>query len=174
MSSNQLIIGKLMQLKYRLGKTVNHSTYSEFIGSSRYCNASRQLIIGVHPKWLLALISMALFVTQAALRADGIIAVLKSPNQVIRNDAKTGVFKGSISVNNAIAVGCDGETIAVLLSNGTVNRYNASTGVFCGSISVGQKATSVQVSGGVIAVTVDRQVKRYKAGTGVFIGSTSI
>ena len=175
---------------------MNPLQHPEFIGSSRSCNASRQPIIpdpaiphaealrpqrktlfgilGDRLKLLIALISLALFVPQTELRADGIIAVLKSPNQVIRNDANTGVFKGSISVNNAIAVGCDGETIAVLLSNGTVNRYNASTGAFNGSISVGQKATSVQVSGGVIAVTIDRQVKRYKAGTGVFMGSTSI
>lgn len=153
---------------------MNTSKHMKLIDGSQHRQTTGQPRIGVHPNWLFLLVALALFVPQAALRADGIIAVLKSPSQVYRNDAKTGVFKGSISVSNAIAVGCDGETIAVLLSNGTVNRYNASTGVFCGSISVGQKATSVQVSGGVIAVTVDRQVRRYKADTGVFIGSTSI
>ena len=123
---------------------------------------------------LLGISAIVICLSPSVLQADGIVAVLKSPSQVIRNDAQTGSFKGSISVSEAIAVGCDGEVIAVLLANGTVNRYNALTGSFQGSISVGPKATSIQVSGGVIVVTADRQAKRYNAKTGSFMGSSSL
>ena len=126
------------------------------------------------PRRLLGNIAIALCLSPSLLRADGIVAVLKSPSQVNRNDAQTGLFKGSISVSDAIAVGCDGAVIAVLLANGTVSRYNAVTGSFQGSISVGSKASSVQVSGGVIVVTADRQVKRYNAKTGSFMGASSL
>ena len=108
------------------------------------------------------------------LHADGVIAVLKNSSSVERRDAKTGSFKGSISVSNAISVGCDGETIAVLLANGTVNRYSAASGSFQGSISVSGKPTAVQVSGGVIAVTAGRSLNRYNAKSGSFMGSSSL
>lgn len=123
---------------------------------------------------LLRICAIALCLWPSTLLADGIVAVLKSPTQVNRNDAQTGSFKGSISVRDAISVGCDGEVIAVLLKNGTVNRYNALTGAFQGSISVGSKATSVQVSGGVIVVTAAGQAIRYNAKIGTFMGSSSL
>ena len=106
--------------------------------------------------------------------ADGIIAVLKSPSSVECRDAKSGSFKGSISVNNAIDVACDGETIAVLLANSSVYRYNADNRSFQGSISVSGKPKGVQVSGGVIAVTTDRNILRYNARNGAFMGSSSL
>lgn len=65
---------------------------------------------------------LALLFSTMSLQADSIIAVLKNYSTIERRDAKTGAFKGSISVQNAIDVGCDGETIAVLLTNGTVCR----------------------------------------------------
>ena len=77
-------------------------------------------------------------------------------------------------MQNAIDVGCDGETIAVLLTNGTVCRYNAQTGAYQGSIAIGGTCKSVQVSGGVIAVTTQRSVNRYNAKTGAYMGSSSL
>jgi len=123
---------------------------------------------------LLGISAIVICLSPSVLQADGIVAVLKSPSQVNRNDAQTGSFQGSISVRDAIAVGCDGQIIAVLLANGTVNRYNALSGSFQGSISVGSKANSIQVSGGVIVVTADRMAKRYNSKTGSFMGSTSL
>jgi hypothetical protein len=107
------------------------------------------------------------------LHADGIIAVLKNSSTIERRDAANGSYKGSISVNNALDVGCDGETIAVLLGNGTVQRYNAQNGSFQGSISISGKPSAVQVSGGVIVVTTERSVNRYNARTGSYMGSSS-
>lgn len=120
------------------------------------------------------LLVAVLILSAMPLHADGIIAVLKSSSSVERRDAKTGSFKGSISVSNAIDVGCDGDTIAVLLSNGTVNRYNAASGSFQGAISVSGKPSAVQVSGGVIAVTAGRSLNRYNAKTGSYMGSSSL
>jgi hypothetical protein len=40
------------------------------------------------------------------LHADGIIAVLKNSSTIERRDAANGSYKGSISVNNALDVGC--------------------------------------------------------------------
>ena len=107
------------------------------------------------------------------LHADGIIAVLKNSSTVERRDAANGSYKGSISVNSALDVGCDGETIAVLLGNGTVQRYNAQNGSFQGSIAISGKPSAVQVSGGVIVVTTERSVNRYNARTGSYMGSSS-
>lgn len=123
---------------------------------------------------LRCLLLIFLLLTPMSLHADNIIATLKNSSSVERRDAKTGAFKGSISVSNAIDVGCDGETIAVLLGNGSVNRYDAQSGAFRGSISVSGKPDSVQVSGGVIAVTTGRSVNRYNAQTGAFMGSSSL
>jgi len=103
-----------------------------------------------------------------------VLASLKGPSSVIRTNAKTGSFLGSISVNSAIAVGCDGTTIAVLSSSGSVNRYDAQTGSFQGTITVGGKAVGVQVTGGVIVVQMERSLNRYNAKTGSFLGSTSL
>ena len=116
----------------------------------------------------------ALLLTALPVHADGIIAVLKSSSIVERRDATSGAFKGSISVNNALDVGCDGETIAVLLANGSVYRYRADNGSFQGSIAISGKPSGVQVSGGVIAVTTANSVNRYKASTGSFMGSSSL
>ena len=110
----------------------------------------------------------------SSAQADGVTAVLKSPSLINRLNATTGAFMGSISVSNAVDVGCDGQTIAALLANGTVNRYDASNGSFQGSISVGGNAQSVQVSGGVIIVRTASDIKRYKASNGAFMGSSSI
>jgi hypothetical protein len=115
----------------------------------------------------------ALLLIPMPLQAENIIAVLKSPSVVERRDSKTGAFKGSISVNNAIDVGCDGETIAVLLASGSVYRYAASNGSFKGSIAVSGKPSAVQVSGGVIVVTTGKSVNRYNASSGAFMGSSS-
>ena len=111
-----------------------------------------------------------------AFAADtaAITASLKNPSTVIRSDAKTGSYQGSISVSNAIAVGCDGTTIAVLSANGNVTRYDARTGSYQGSISAGAKSTSVQVTGGVIIVQKDRTLTRYDAKTGSYLGSSSL
>jgi len=117
----------------------------------------------------------ALIFTAMPLQADTILAVLKSPTTVERRDAKSGAFKGSISVNNAVDAACDGETIAVLLASGSVYRYEAKSGSFRGSISLSGKPTGVQVTGGVIAVTTaSRSVNRYNAKTGAFMGSSSL
>ena len=102
-----------------------------------------------------------------------ITASLKNPSTVIRSDAKTGSYQGSISVSNAIAVGCDGTTIAVLSANGNVTRYDAHTGSYQGSISAGAKSTSVQVTGGVITVQKDRTLTRYDAKSGSYLGASS-
>ncbi|MCX6972486.1 MAG: hypothetical protein NTV93_20375, partial [Verrucomicrobia bacterium] len=110
----------------------------------------------------------------AADPATAITASLKNPSTVTRSDAKTGSYQGSISVSNAIAVGCDGTTIAVLSANGNVTRYDARTGSYQGSISAGAKATSVQVTGGVIIVQKDRTLTRYDAKTGSYLGSSSL
>jgi len=107
------------------------------------------------------------------LHADGIIAILKNSSTIERRGAANGSYKGSISVNNALDVGCDGETIAVLLGNGTVQRYNAQTGAYQGSISIGGSLKAVQVSGGVIAVTTQNSVNLYNAKTGAYMGSSS-
>ena len=115
----------------------------------------------------------ALFCSAMPLHADGILATLKNPSTVERRDAANGSYKGSISVNNAIDVGCDGETIAVLLANGSVNRYNAQNGSYQGSISVSGKPSAVQVTSGVIAVTTERSVNRYNAKNGSYMGSSS-
>jgi len=109
-----------------------------------------------------------------AADSAAITASLKNPSTVTRSDAKTGSYQGSISVSNAIAVGCDGTTIAVLSANGNVTRYDARTGSYQGSISAGAKATSVQVTGGVIIVQKDRTLTRYNAKTGSYLGSTSL
>ncbi|MEI8388209.1 MAG: PQQ-binding-like beta-propeller repeat protein, partial [Verrucomicrobiota bacterium] len=110
-----------------------------------------------------------------AFAADpsGVTASLKNSSTVIRSDARTGSYQGSISVSNAISVGCDGTTIAVLSANGNVSRYDASTGSYQGSISAGAKSTSVQISGGVIIVQKDRTLTRYDAKTGSYLGSSS-
>ncbi|MFZ4775989.1 MAG: hypothetical protein ACOYM3_11525 [Terrimicrobiaceae bacterium] len=102
-----------------------------------------------------------------------ITASLKNSSTVIRSDAKTGSYQGSISVSNAIAVGCDGTTIAVLSANYNVTRYDARTGSYQGSKSAGAKATSVQVTGGVIIVQKDRTLTRYDAKTVTYLGSSS-
>ena len=103
-----------------------------------------------------------------------VVASLKSPSTVTRSNGKTGSYLGSISVSNAISVGCDGTTIAVLSANGSVNRYDARTGSYQGSISAGAKTTSVQVTGGVIIVQKDRTLNRYDAKSGSYLGSTSL
>ena len=54
---------------------------------------------------------LALLFSTMSLQADGIIAVLKNYSTIERRDAKTGAFKGSISVMNAIDVGCDGDGV---------------------------------------------------------------
>lgn len=110
----------------------------------------------------------------ASARADGVTAMLKSPSLINRLDATTGTYLGSISVSNAVDVGCDGRTIAALLANGTVNRYDASNGSYQGSISVGGNPQSVQVSGGVIIVRTDSNIKRYNASNGAYMGSNPI
>jgi hypothetical protein len=97
------------------------------------------------------------------LHADGILAVLKNPNTVERRDAQSGAFKGSVSVNKAIGVGCDGETIAILLAGGTIARYDAKNGAFRGSISLSGKPSAVLGSGGIIAATTERGMNRYNA-----------
>lgn len=106
--------------------------------------------------------------------ADGITAVMKSPSMIYRLDATTGAYKGSIQVNNAVSVGCDGETIAVLLASNFVNRYDAETGAFQGAFQVSDNPQSVQVSGGVIAVRTANYIKRYDATSGSFLGSNQI
>jgi len=110
----------------------------------------------------------------SAAFADGIVASLKDPSTVTRTDATTGSYKGTISVSNAIAVGCDGTTIAVLSANGNVTRYDAKTGSYQGSISAGAKSTDVQVTGGVIIVQKDRTLTRYDAKSGSYLGSSSL
>ena len=115
----------------------------------------------------------ALILTTMPLHADGILATLKNSSTIERRDAANGAYKGSISVSNAIDVGCDGETIAVLLGNGTVQRYNAQNASFQGSIAISGKPSAVQVSGGVIVVTTERSVNRYNARNGSYMGSSS-
>ena len=46
-------------------------------------------------------LAATLLLTTMSLHADGVIAVLKNSSSVERRDAKTGSFKGSISVSNA-------------------------------------------------------------------------
>jgi len=123
---------------------------------------------------VLLVVTGLFFAVTGNAQADGITAVIKSPSTIYRLDATTGTFKGSIQVNNAVSVGCDGTTIAVLLANDFVNRYNAETGAFQGSFQVGDNPQSVQVSGGVIAVRTAKHMKRYKATTGAFLGSNQI
>jgi hypothetical protein len=106
--------------------------------------------------------------------ADGVVASLKSPSIVTRADATTGRRLGSISVDNAISVGCDGTTIAVLCANGNVRRYDARSGSYQGAISMGQKATGVQVTGGIIVVQCDQSLRRYDAKSGSYLGATSL
>ena len=121
-------------------------------------------------------IALVFILHPSSFAADptAITASLKNPSTVTRSDAKTGSYQGSISVSNAIAVGCDGTTIAVLSANGNVTRYDAHTGSYQGSISAGAKATSVQVTGGVIIVQKDRTLTRYDAKTGSYLGSSSL
>ena len=122
------------------------------------------------------IISATLLLTMLTIlpvKADGIIAVLKNPSSVERRDAKTGAYKGSLSVSKAIGVGCDGETIAVLLASGSVARYHAGTGAYQGTIQMSGKPTAVQVSGGMIVVTTERSWVRYNAKTGAYLGSSS-
>lgn len=130
------------------------------------------LLLALPCSTLLAVAFLLLLLTMSSY-ANGIIATLKSSSIVECRDARTGAFKRLISVNNAIDVGCDGETIAVLQGNGLVYRYDAQTGAFRGSISVSGKPTAVQVTGGVIVVTSGRTVTRYDARTGAFIGSSA-
>ena len=118
--------------------------------------------------------SFILHTSSFAASDAAITASLKNPSTVTRSDAKTGSYQGSISVSNAIAVGCDGTTIAVLSANGNVTRYDARTGSCQGSISAGAKSTSVQVTGGVIIVQKDRTLTRYDAKTGSYLGSSSL
>ena len=106
-----------------------------------------------------------------ALFADGIIAVLKDQNTVYRSDAQTGAFKGSIQVNKAGSLGCDGQTIAVLQKGGFINRYSADSGNFLGQIQVGPNASNLQVASGVIVVTTGNSITRYNARTGAFLGT---
>lgn len=101
-----------------------------------------------------------------------VVASLKNPATVVRTDATSGRFLGSISVNKAIDVGCDGNTIAVLSESRNIGRYDALTGSFRGSISVGQNVTDIQVIGGVIIVRKGRSLTRYNAKTGAFLGSS--
>lgn len=114
------------------------------------------------------------FAGTACTFAYDVTAVIKTPSLIYRIDAANGAYKGSIQVNNAISVGCDGKTIAVLLGNGSVNRYDAQNGAYRGSIQAGKDAESVQVSGGVIAVRTKSQLKRYKADSGSYIGTTQL
>lgn len=111
---------------------------------------------------------------QISVSAGEVTAVIKSHSLVYRLDAVTGAYKGSIQVDRALGVGCDGTTIAVLLGNGFVNRYDAQSGAYRGSFQVGDGPQSVQVSGGVIAVRTAHQLKRYKASNGAFLGSSQI
>ena len=120
---------------------------------------------------LLAFLFLALLGAPKA-EAGGVIATLKSPSLVVRSDARNGTFLGSISVQQAIAVGCDGDFIAVLSSGGRVTRYDAARGSFLGIISADSKASQVQVSGGVIAVQVQGRTIRYDAATGRYLGSS--
>lgn len=122
----------------------------------------------------MAAVGCAAILFCGAAQADGITAALKNPSTVYRLDATTGAYKGSISVNNAISVGCDGETIAVLLANGSVYRYDANSGSYKGSFQVSGDPQSVQVSGGVIAVGTANQIMRYKASNGSYLGSNQI
>ena len=118
--------------------------------------------------------SFILHTSSFAADASAITASLKNPSTSTRSYANTGSYQGSISVSNAIAVGCDGTTIAVLSVNGNVTRYDARTGSYQGSISAGAKATSVQVTGGAIIVQKDRTLTRYNAKTGSYLGSSSL
>jgi len=115
-----------------------------------------------------------LFLLCSTAFADGVTASLKNSSTVIRADATTGSRLGSISVDNAISVGCDGTTIAVLCANGNVRRYDARSGSYQGAISTGQKATGVQVSGGVIVVQCGQSLRRYDAKSGGYLGSSSL
>jgi hypothetical protein len=115
-----------------------------------------------------------LFASTACVSAYDITAVIKTPSLIYRIDAASGAYKGSIQVNNAISVGCDGKTIAVLLGSGSVSRYDAQNGAYRGSIQVGKDAQSVQVSDGVIAVRTNNQLKRYKADSGSYVGTTQL
>lgn len=108
------------------------------------------------------------------VQADGVTAVLKGPTQIYRLDATTGAYKGTIAVNNAIGVGCDGEYIAALLANGSVKRYDAKSGTYLGTIQVAGDPQSVQVTGGIIIVRTEKQLQRYKASNGTFLGLTKI
>ena len=99
-----------------------------------------------------------LFAGTACAFAGDVTAVIKTPSLIYRIDAASGAYKGSIQVNNAISVGCDGKTIAVLLGNGSVNRYDAQNGAYRGSIQGGKDAESVQVSGGVEKTRREAQV----------------
>ena len=103
-----------------------------------------------------------------------VIVSLKNPSTVVRSNAKTGSFLGSIPVRNAISVGSDRTTIAVLSSNGSVSRYNAQTGAFIGTFSVGGKDNSIQVTSGTIIVQTDNTLNRYNAKSSSFIGSSGI
>jgi hypothetical protein len=81
-------------------------------------------------------LAATLLLTTMSLHADGIIAVLKNPSSVERRDAKTGSFKGSISVSGKpIAVQVSGGVIAVTTER-SLNRYNAKSGSYMGSSSL--------------------------------------
>jgi hypothetical protein len=112
---------------------------------------------------------------QEKLAAGGVAATLVNSHTVRRTDAQTGRFLGSITVNNALAVACDGETIAVLRDGNLISRYDAPSGRFLGSTQAGAPdATNIQMSSGVIIVQTGNLLKRYDARTGRFLGSTSI
>lgn len=115
-----------------------------------------------------------LFLCGSTAFADGIVAALKNSSTVTRYDASSGIYLGAFSVDNAIAVGCDGTTIAVLCNNGNVRQYDAQSGSYQGSISTGQVATGVQVSGGIITVQCGTSLRRYDAKTGSYLGSESL
>jgi hypothetical protein len=139
-----------------------------------FCFPSRPMTFCPIARCLFLLIGLITCFVPARSFAGDVTAVIKSPSLVYRLDAVTGAYKGSIQVNNATSVGCDGKTIAVLLKNGFVNRYSAESGAYQGSFQVGDNPESVQVSGGVIAVRTAKQLKRYKASNGSFLGSSQI
>jgi len=131
-------------------KTKIHQTFLQ-------CPHAKQVVLPLLSVFLLLPITLS---------AADVVAALKNPSTVIRSDAATGRYLGTISVSKAIAVGCDGETIAVLLANGNINRYDAQTGSYQGCIAVGAKATGVQVSNGVIIAQKDHTIIRYDGKTG--------
>jgi len=104
--------------------------------------------------------------TSFAADSDGVIATLKNPVSVIRSNAKTGSFLGSISVSDAISVGSDGITIAVLSGNGNVARYDARTGSFQGSISAGAKSTSQFPATGKTFLEIQSFIEDFSAKSG--------